>query len=77
MHGVEQRILGNRDENAVIFVADQHFHDGGNSRRSACSRMSNGFCIAAARTTFGEENVFGAGRVAITSRDEFGDVSAH
>jgi hypothetical protein len=36
-----------------------------------------GCCIAAARTTFGEENVFGAGRVAITSRDEFGDVSAH
>jgi hypothetical protein len=33
--------------------------------------------VAAAGSTFSEEDVIGAGRVAVTSRDEFSDVSAH
>jgi hypothetical protein len=80
VHGVEQRVLGNRDENAVVFVADQHFHHGSNSGRSACSKISATSlhrCVAAARSTFGKKDVIGAGRVAVTSRDEFSDVSAH
>ena len=41
MHGDEQRILGDRDQHAIVLITNEHFHHGGNAGRSTCAKTSN------------------------------------
>jgi hypothetical protein len=75
--------LRDGDENAVVLIADDHFHHGCNTSRGALKKRQSagaascGCAFGAScdnKITFGEEHIFGAGGVPVSGGDEISDV---